>query len=208
MPKKLLIFDFDGTIADTLVIAEQIMLELSPEFNLPAVSRQEIIHLKHKSIPELLKISGLSWRQVPQFVRKARLCFKKYIDQVKPITGMPDILHNLRGQGYRMGILTSNSLDSVNVFLNNHELQLFEFVYSPDSLFGKSRVIRRVMRKNRMEPQDMVMIGDEIRDVEAAHKAGVDSIAVTWGFNSAELLQAHSPVYMVHQPEELLHLLG
>ncbi|MEZ4828325.1 MAG: HAD hydrolase-like protein [Bacteroidia bacterium] len=124
MQRKLLIFDFDGTVADTLIVAEQIMHELAPEFNLPRVTRQEIIHLKHKSIPELLKISGLSWHQVPSFVRKARLGFKKYMDQVKPITGIPDILRSLRNRGYRMGILTSNSKDSVRDFLLQHELQV------------------------------------------------------------------------------------
>lgn len=206
MPKKLLIFDFDGTIADTLVIAEQIMHELAPEFNLPTVSREEFIHLKHKSIAELLKISGLSWTQVPLFIRKARLGFKKYIHQVQPIAGMPEILRRLQSRGYHMGILTSNSPESVNAFLSHHELQLFEFVYSPASLFGKARVIRRVIKKNQMETQDVVMIGDEVRDVDAAHKAGVDAVAVTWGFNSAELLQSHNPQYILQQPGEFLQL--
>ncbi|MEZ4777250.1 MAG: HAD-IA family hydrolase [Bacteroidia bacterium] len=206
MPKKLLIFDFDGTIADTLVIAEQIMHELAPEFNLPKVSREEFIHLKHKSIPELLKISGLSWTQVPLFIHKARLGFKKYIHQVQPIAGMPKILRSLKNRGYRLGILTSNSPESVSTFLSHHELQLFEFVYSPASLFGKARVIRRVIKKTQLEAKEVVMIGDEVRDVDAAHKAGVDAIAVTWGFNSAELLQSHSPGYILEEPEAFLQL--
>ena len=113
MKKELIIFDFDGTIADTLVIAEQIMQDLGPEFGLPKVSSQEIIALKHKSVPELLKLSGMSWTQVPLFLRRARGRFKNYIRQVNPILGMPEALLVLRNRGYRMGILTSNSKTSV-----------------------------------------------------------------------------------------------
>lgn len=206
MEKKLLIFDFDGTIADTLVIAEEVMHELAPEFNLPKVSRQEIIRLKHKSIPELLKISGLSWHQLPLFVRKARLGFKRHIDKVQPIVGMPEILQLLKRQGFRMGILTSNSRDSVRAFLGTHKLDLFEFIYAPRSLYGKSGVIRKILKKGGFAPEEVIMIGDEIRDVDAAHKVGVDAIAVTWGFNSEELLLTKKPRHLVRRPDELLQL--
>ena len=49
-----------------------------------------------------------------------------------------------------------------------------------------------------------MMIGDEVRDVDAAHKAGIDSMAVSWGFNSIELLESSAPTHLVHSPEELI----
>ncbi|MEZ4849159.1 MAG: HAD-IA family hydrolase [Bacteroidia bacterium] len=206
MKKQLIIFDFDGTIADTLVVAEQIMHDLSPEFGLPRVTRKEIMALKHKSIPELLKISGLSWAQVPIFVHRARGKFKAYLTHVNPILGMPEALLSLRKRGYRMGILTSNSKASVRQFLTMNQLQFFEFIHAPRSLFGKSSMMQKIIKSYKLSPEEVSMIGDEVRDVEAARKAGIDSIAVTWGFNSEDLLKTHAPKHLINQPGELLEI--
>ena len=206
MKKKLIIFDFDGTIADTLVVAEQIMHDLAPDFGLPIVTRNEILALKHKSVPELLKLSGLSWAQLPIFVHKARNKFKVYLTQVNPILHMPETLSTLQKRGYQMGILTSNSKASVNQFLTDNQLQFFDFIHAPRSLFGKSKMMRRIIKHYKLQPGEVSMIGDEIRDVEAAQKVGIDSVAVTWGFNSEDLLKTKTPCHLVNQPRQLLDI--
>ena len=207
MRKSLLIFDFDGTIADTLLVAETILNETGREYGLPNISRQQLMELKHKSIPELLKLSGLTWLQLPSFVRKLRSRFKTHMGQVLPIQGMPEILYELKGKGYRMEILTSNTQEAVQSFLQDHELHLFEFVHSPDSIFGKSKALKHILKRTQLSCSQVVMIGDELRDVEAAQKVGVDSIAVTWGFNSEQLLRQAAPNYIATDPSHLLQLL-
>ncbi|MEL6254191.1 MAG: HAD-IA family hydrolase [Bacteroidota bacterium] len=207
MNKSLLIFDFDGTIADTLSIAMNIFGDLKEEFNLPEVSNEQFLELKSKRVKELLKLSGLSWLQLPRFIHKARTHFKKHIHLVKPIQGMPEIIKTLHQQGYKMGILTSNTEEGVEEFLSTNELNYFEFIQSSDSLFGKARYLNNILKKNQLEPGDVIMIGDEIRDVAAAQKVGIDSIAVCWGFNSIELLESQKPNHLLQAPEQLLDLL-
>lgn len=136
MKKSLLIFDFDGTIADTLSIAVHIVNDLAEEFNLPEVSKDQFIELKSKRIKELLKISGISWLQLPKFIKRARTRFKKHLDLVKPIQGMPEAIKVLHKEGYKMGILTSNTQEGVEAFLSKNELNYFDFIQSSDSLFG------------------------------------------------------------------------
>lgn len=204
--KSLLIFDFDGTIADTLPVAITIVNALGKEFGFPQLKQNEFLELKHKSIKELLEISGLSWLQLPLFVKRARDLFKEHLLEVHPILGMPEILHTLHRRGYRMGILTSNTQEGVRQFLHSNDVQGFEFIHAPDSLFGKSKVIRKIMKASRLSPQEIVMIGDEVRDIEAAQKAGVESVGVTWGFNSAQLLKTTGPDHVVEEPDELLRL--
>ncbi|GAB4427808.1 MAG: HAD family hydrolase [Bacteroidia bacterium] len=205
MRKKLLVFDFDGTIADTLLIAEQILNETGHEFGLPPVSREQIMQYKHLSLTELMNLSGLKWVQLPVFIRRARSGFKRHMGQVKPIEGMPDVLREL-ARTYRMGILTSNSEEGVRAFLTQHDLQLFEFIHSPSSLFGKGKRLKKILKAHSLQPDDLIMIGDEQRDIEAAHQAGIDSIAVTWGFNGPHLLRAVEPTYLSETPRELLDL--
>ncbi len=205
-PKSLIIFDFDGTIADTLRVALKIINELGDEFGFRKLNQGELIELKGKSLPELMKLSGLPWRQLPVFVKRARARFKAYLKQVPPIQGMPEILSTLHQRGYRMGIVTSNTEEGVLTFLQENKLQLFEFVYAPDSLFGKASVIKRIVKKYKLAQTDVIMIGDEVRDLEAANKAGVEAIAVTWGFNSEKLLISNKQAHIVHLPQDLLQL--
>jgi phosphoglycolate phosphatase len=57
-----------------------------------------------------------------------------------------------------------------------------------------------------LDRNHVLYIGDETRDIEAAHKAGVRVAAVTWGYNNAEMLKRFSPDYLVSRPHELLSL--
>ncbi len=207
MKKSLLIFDFDGTIADTLVVALTILNELGQDFGLPHVDRDQFIELKQKTVPELVQLSGLSWFQVPRFLKKARNRFKAHLQDVTPIPGMPEMLESLARSGFRMGILTSNSKEGVTAFLKEHNLEYFEFIHAPDSLFGKAKVIRKILSHEALCAEEVVMVGDELRDLEAAQKAGIDSIGVTWGFNTPEVLQKGEPTHMVDEPAALQEIL-
>ena len=208
MKKALLIFDFDGTIADTLLVAVRILNEVGQEFDLPHVDRDQFLELKHKSVPELMKMAGLPWIKLPFFINQARKKFRVHLKQVKPIMGMPEILSTLKRRGYKMGIVTSNTEEGVNAFLEAYQLKHFDFVYAPNSIFDKSKTIRSILHKYHLLPSEVTMIGDEIRDVEAANKVGIESIAVTWGFNSEQLLLKGCPNHVVKEPKELLNLLN
>ncbi|MEO0468456.1 MAG: HAD-IA family hydrolase [Bacteroidota bacterium] len=208
MQKNLLIFDFDGTIANTLAVAHHILNEVGQEFNLPKVNQQQVMALKGKSVREAMKMANMPWWKLPLFVRKARVRFREHLEKVSPIQGMPEILDALRQRSYRMGILTSNSEEGVRLFIEAHQLGDFEFIHAPDSIFGKSRMIKRILSQNQLEPEAVIMIGDEVRDVNAANKAGIDSIAVSWGFNSEDLLRNSKPTHLIHNPNDLLQLLA
>ncbi len=206
MEKTLLIFDFDGTIANTLEVAVDIANELSVEFGFPSITKDEFVELRGKSIPELLRMSGLSWWQLPSVVRRARDHFKSRLAEVPPVSGMPENLDILRQRGYLLGILTSNTQEGVNAFLDMYNLQLFEFIHAPDSIFGKAKRLREIQKKYRLAEKQMVMIGDEARDIDAAHKADVDAVAVTWGFHTQQLLEGHHPLHLIDHPDRLLDL--
>jgi phosphoglycolate phosphatase len=205
--KKLLIFDFDGTIADTLQVVVRIVNEIGPEFGLPPVSSDEFIGLKNKSVGELLDLANISWTQLPLVIKRARDRFTHHMDAVSPIATMPEVLRAIHEKGYMTGILTSNTKENVKEFIRVHDIEVFTFVRAPRSLFGKSRAIKDILKYNGFDPKDAVMIGDEVRDVEAAQKAKIDSIAVSWGFNSVELLSKAGPTKLIQQPHSLLDLM-
>ena len=92
-----------------------------------------------------------------------------------------------------MGILTSNSSQNVKEFLKNHQLDVFDFTHSVSKFWGKSSGLKRLIRKYKLKPDHLLYIGDEIRDLEAAKKAGIRFAAVTWGYNSSKALKACHP---------------
>jgi len=206
MKKSLLIFDFDGTIANTLEVAVDIANALSKEFGFRSVSREEFVELRGKTIPELMRLSGMSWFQLPLIIKRARDHFRSRINEVHPIEGVPGLLRTLKERGYRLGILTSNTRESVLDFLIMYDLELFDFIHAPDSLFGKAKRLKEIRKNYQLAESQIVMIGDEARDIDAAHKAQIDAIAVTWGFHTPSLLQQHAPRFTVDRPDHLLEL--
>ena len=96
----------------------------------------------------------------------------------------------------------------MDTFLHEHQLNdCFHFVSASSKIWGKNRNIRHLIKSRQLNIDNMLYIGDETRDVDAAKKAGIKVAAVTWGFNSGETLKKHNPHYILNHPSELLSLL-
>lgn len=202
---KILIFDFDGTIADSFDLVLAISNRLAEEFGYPQTCPEDVNHLKNLSSREIFRRSGVSFLRLPFLLRRLRIELNREIRQLQPIPGIQEALWALKRQGNRLGIVTSNSRENVIAFLETQNLlELFDFVDSGLTLFGKSRVIKRTLRQYRLDPTTVIYVGDETRDIEAARRTGVQAVAVTWGFNSSRALGAEYPDFLIHSPAELV----
>ncbi len=202
-----LIFDFDGTIADTLTQAAEVYNVLAEEHGYKVVKPEEIPALRHCNLKMLTKELGVSKFRLPFLLNKGRKIFKERVDQLSLIDGMLETLHELRKNTDNFGILTSNSTENVELFLNNYGIRdLFTFISSTSKLTGKSKHLNSISRTFSIKKGDMLYIGDEIRDVKASHKSGISVAAVTWGFNSKESLEIEGPTYLIEHPKELLEV--
>ncbi|MEC4882816.1 MAG: HAD-IA family hydrolase [Scytonema sp. PMC 1070.18] len=208
MTQKVIIFDFDGTIADTVDALVSIANRLAKEFGYVQITQEELALLKNLSSREIIKYSGISIFKIPFLVKKVKSELKNKIKELKPIPGIQEALITLNYEGYRLGIITSNSLDNVTDFLQVHELDnLFEFIYSGITIFGKTTIINNVLKHKQLQPQEVIYVGDETRDVEASKKANIKVIAVTWGFNSQEVLAKQQPNFLIHYPSQLIEVI-
>ena len=204
---KVIIFDFDGTIADSFEAVLKISNQLAAEFGYPKAQPEDISRLKNLSSREVVRQSKVSPFKLPFLLRRLRYELNQEIHRLKPIPGMKSALLRLKQQGNQLGIVTSNSCENVAAFLEAQELSdVFDFVGSGLALFGKGRVIQRILKQHQLNPADVIYVGDETRDIEAARKIGIQVIAVSWGFNSSQALAAEKPDFLIHQPEELLEV--
>ncbi len=209
MRYRLVIFDFDGTIADTLGETRMIFNELAPDYGIRNVEEDEISELRHLSLKQILERLEIPKRRVPSLVARGTGLMRRNIERLKLINGMHVALTELRPHVEAFGILTSNSSANVDCFLRNHQLRdLFEFVSSTSKLTGKARHLRAIRKTFSLKNAEMIYVGDELRDVKAAQKAKIPHAAVSWGFNSRESLELSSPDFLFDQPDQFIELRG
>ncbi|MDJ0533611.1 MAG: HAD hydrolase-like protein [Xenococcaceae cyanobacterium MO_207.B15] len=205
MAIKVIIFDFDGTIADTYQAIVDITNSLASEFGYKTLNQEELSFLKNLSSGEIIRQSEISLFKLPFLVKRVQKELGKQIGELAPILGMRGVLQKLKQQGYVLGIITSNIQDNVTTFLQHNGLEsCFDFIHSGTSIFGKHRIINQVIRRYSLRSTEAIYVGDETRDIRSARKSNVGSIAVTWGFNSEKVLAKHNPDYLIVKPEELL----
>ncbi|MDJ0776085.1 MAG: HAD-IA family hydrolase [Mastigocoleus sp. MO_167.B18] len=206
--QKVIIFDFDGTIADTVEALVVIANRLALEFGYPQITPEELALLRNLTSREIIKYSGISVFKIPFLVKKVKGELKRKIPDLKPISGIQESLLVLKEKDYRLGIITSNSEENVKEFLKINDLEsIFEFIYSGVTIFGKTTIINNVLRQKQIKSSEAIYVGDETRDVEASQKANIKVIAVTWGFNNAEVLAKQNPDFLIHHPRELLDVI-
>ena len=204
MTHKVIIFDFDGTIADTVDALVTIANRLAGEFGYIQITPEDLARLRNFTSREIIKYSGVSMLKIPFLLKKVKGELKAKIPELKPIPGISEVLLALHSQGYRLGIITSNSPENVTAFLSNNQLNhLFEFIYSGVTIFGKTTIINNVLKQKQLDPTTVIYVGDETRDIEASKKANIKVIAVTWGFNSPEALAKQEPSILINHPQEL-----
>lgn len=201
------VFDFDGTIADTLSVVIKIANKFADHYGYKKIPLSDLPKLREKKPSQVLKHLGISIFKLPIVVRKIRFEMNKEVAHLKTAVELRDTLEYLKKKGCVLGILTTNSTENVTEFLKNNDLQFFDFVYSGRAVFGKSRLLKKLMKEKKIPHVDPIYVGDEIRDVEAAKKAGVKVIGVTWGYNTKTALSTSHPDHIVENPEELKEII-
>ena len=201
---KTILFDFDGTIADTIPEIYKTLESLSSEFGYQPLTPQEENALRDLSLMQIIQKLKFPLWKLPFLIKRTQEEMYKKIPTIQVIPGMQSVLRTLQVKGYRMGIITSSKKDSVEEFLNNNGLSFFDFLYTGSNLFGKERKIKKAMQAHGFTKENTIYVGDEARDIEAAKKIPVQSIAVTWGFNSRKILEEYNPDNIIDSPRELL----
>lgn len=206
MKYKYVVFDFDGTLADTEDMVFTIYLDLADKFKIKKVSKDELYKLKKLSAFEVIDHLDIKKRDLPGLMRRGRKILHGMIENIDLCkANMKDILGEMENNNIMIGVLTSNSKKNVYKFINNHNLDMFSFIENT-GLRGKEKKLTRIMSKYGMGNDEVLYVGDEIRDIKAMGSIGIDIAAVDWGYNDKESLKKAGPNYLVSEPEELLKI--
>lgn len=207
MKKINFIFDFDGTLADTLSAIKSIACKLYAECGYGVIKDEDIEEMRGMSARQVIKKMGIPWWKIPFIVKRGREELSANIENLLPAAGIESALNKLREKGHKLYIVSSNSRENIEKFLAKNGLAgIFSDIYPVSSLWGKSRVLKKMMAGENLRADNVAYVGDEIRDIEAARKAGVRIVAVAWGFNTGAALRNHNPDYFAEKPEDFLEI--
>jgi phosphoglycolate phosphatase len=206
MRYRLILWDFDGTLADTFGCSLRIYNDLADRHGFRRIDDPRAV--RGLNSIAFLRSHGIPLRRVPSLVRAVLAAQKGEMAGIRLFPGIVAVLRRVHAAGGRMGVLSSNRPDNIRACLHANDAGgLFEQVHGYQRLLGKARGLRRVVRSARLDPSEVVYVGDEARDIEAARQAGVTIIAVSWGYHDRALIAAQAPDHLADQPEQLLPLL-
>lgn len=200
-----LIFDFDGTIADTFFIAVEVFRKLAAGRH--PTDDKEIEALRSLPARDVIRRVGARWWHLPYIVYYARRAVHRRQAEIKPINGIAPVLQELHNRGHHLYIVSSNSTKNVRRFLKQNDLEdCFDEAYGGIGLFAKAGGLRKIAEQHNVLLEDCYYIGDEARDVEAARHAHMAYVAVSWGYNNVAGLKRVHPEVIINKPKELLDL--
>ncbi len=204
--KPFLLFDFDGTIADSFHLGITIANRLAPEYGLKQFSEDDFKRFRSLPMHKVLKEFRIPFYKIPGAIKQALHEYHHLLDGLEPCSGVLEMLSALKAMQIPMALLSSNNRDNLMFFLQRYQIDAFDWVEGTSGILKKANRICQQLKKHGLKPSEVVYIGDEVRDIEAAKKCGIKMVAVSWGFQTTDLLCSHTPDYLVHSPQQIVDL--
>lgn len=204
MNRKLIIFDFDGTLADTLPVFLQVFDDAADKYGFKRFDPSRRQALRDLDARQLMTLHQVPLWKLPAIANFMRASMGRNIDGIRLFDGMDQALRALKAQGVQLTIVSSNSRSNVLTILGPETAALFSQFECGASLFGKLPKIRKVLAATGVAREHVMLIGDEIRDAKVSAEAGIAFGAVAWGFNNIDALIAEQPQQVFRQVADLI----
>jgi phosphoglycolate phosphatase len=200
---RLVIFDFDGTLADSFPWFAEVLNDVAARWRFRPVAAADAEWLRHASAGEILSHLRVPGWKAPLVARDLRRRMARDIHRIRPFAGVEALLAELEGAGYALGIATSNTAANVRAVLGPEALRRVRHLEAGVSIHGKGARLLRMLKRAGVSAADAIYIGDEIRDIHAARAAGIAAGCVAWGYNRPAALQRARPDLLFDSVQEV-----
>ncbi len=198
------LFDFDGTLANSTAVSIEVYNELASENGFLPITDANYDHLRSLAIREMIRELRVPVFKIPELLVAGRKRTFQKIDSVQPFGEVFDAARKLKQMGVPVGIFSTNSLEMIEAFLKKHGYdQIFSPIVAGGGFLGKRRKLLKFLRKSGLSPDQVVYVGDEVRDIESVHGVGMHMAAVTWGVNNSKALMMNNPEYLIENPGDI-----
>ena len=207
-PYQLVVFDFDGTLADSLSWLAGILPETAARFRFNHAGPEKFDYLRSLDTRELLQYLKIPVWKIPIVALHLRKRMSCETDKIPLYPGIREMLEDLASGRLTLALLSSNSWNNVARILGPRLSSCFDFHHCEVPYLGKTRQFGNLLKKSGHDARDILYIGDETRDLEAARAHGVHFGAVTWGFNRPNAFLKHKPEYLFEEAPDITRLLS
>lgn len=201
-PYRLVAFDFDGTLADTYEWFASVINGVADRFGFRRVEPADAERFRGLAAREIIAELGIPLWKMPSIARHMHALAAREIESVRLFPGVPEMIARLDRGGVRLAVVSSNAEANVRAVLGPVAAHVAHLDCGA-SLFGKAARLRAVSKAASCRPDEMLAVGDEIRDLDAAREAGCAFAAVGWGYTTLEALQARGPDLAFTRPDEI-----
>jgi phosphoglycolate phosphatase len=192
MAYTLVIFDLDGTLADSFSWFRTVINGVAREYGFRQIVDDEVEPLRRAGAREILHPLGVPRWKLPAIARRLRALKREQLDALSLFPGAPSMLHTLRDSGLTLTLVSSDNEDNARRQLGENAAVFSHFACGA-SIFGKAAKFKAVMCRARVTAAQTIAIGDQVRDIEAARAAGIACGAATWGYSATDALIAMKP---------------
>lgn len=213
--KKLVIFDLDGTLLDTIADLATAANHALQKAGFPVYDTETIRTFVGNGISKLLERALPEGARTAENVERLRTDFVPYYDahnaeQSKPYPGVAALLLRLQERGMMLAV-ASNKYQAATEKLVAHYFPAIRFVKVMGQREGvpvkpDPTIVFDIMEAAGLGKEDVLYVGDSGVDMQTAHNAGVDAVAVSWGFRPRTELEAFRPLAIIDRAEELADL--
>jgi len=200
-------FDYDGVLVDSfgqlLRIARTVQMRLRSGRRPLA---EDLRTIQNLTLAELGRTIGIPEEKTEEYAAEIFHLLRKDTRILTVWGGIPRVLNHL-SKNHTLGIITGNAREAVQKTLIQNDLaDCIREIFDGETPGSKADKIIRSMKKFNFEANQTFMIGDALSDIMEGKKAGVQTIAVTWGYQSREKLAEGNPNLIVEKPDELLEI--
>ena len=193
MKYRLAIFDFDGTLADSFPFFVQVFNQLAEQHGFKKVDLDLVPTYRQYSARQLMEQVGMPAWKLPFVVKSVTSLMRQNAASISLFEDVDDLLRYLANRDVTLAIVSSNSHENVSRILGPANTKLISQFECGVSIFGKPARIQKVLKKTGIPCREVIYIGDQVADLEAARKEKVAFGAVSWGYETIESLRKHFP---------------
>lgn len=204
MKYRLIIFDFDGTLADTFPWFIGVINKVADRYKFRRIKISEVETIRGYSAKNVIRHLSIPFWKIPLIAKHMRALMAEDTSKIALFEGVDCLLQQLSSKGVRLAVVSSNSQDNISQILGTENLSLIDYNECGASVFGKPAKLRKILMKSGVKDNEAIFIGDEVRDIEAAKNINVSSGAVSWGYNRIEKLEEEFPDEMFFSINEIL----
>jgi len=204
---KLLIFDYDGVIFDTEDVAYSLVRKECDKYcKIPIKTKDEFIWLYKSNFYDSMRERGVEKKDMEKIKKESiKILSRK---RLKAHQGIKNAV-KLLSKTHTLAVISSNYDAVMKKNLKRQGiLDNFSFIFGTEEGENKQKKIKKLIKKAKASNAESVFITDTVGDIKEAKKAGIKTMAVTWGFHTRKMLAKAKPDFIAEKPAQILEVLA